>query len=273
MSASTGRRQSTPAANSSGPGSSQATMRTSFFQSDTFPPVAQYVNRATYLLSQGKPAAQIGVYFPTFSMWYGDNVSNISLLDISRQLMENQCDFDFVDEQAFSSVLIQENGTLKNLSGQSYKTIIIPSVTVISKSALDKLQKFSVSGGKVIFIGTLPSLLVDKSFLKGVNIGDLTWATHEESGNVTPKVIEALPAPDLTIDKILPQLKYLHRRLKDADLFFIFNESEEPQSFNITLQGKGKSEVWNAFTGKITTLKGTALFLGPWETKFIMKRK
>lgn len=273
MSASTARPKPIPAANSSVPATSQAAMRTSFFQSDTFPPVAQYINRAAYLLSQGKPAAQIGVYFPTFSMWYGDNGSNTSLLDISRQLMENQRDFDFVDEQALSSVLTPENGTLKNHSGQAYRAIIVPAVTAISKSALDKLQKFSDSGGKVIFIGTLPSLLVDKSFLNAVKPGDITWAIHEESGKVTPKVIEALPAPDLEIDKILPQVKYLHRTLKEADLYFIFNESEKSQSFNITLQGKGRSQIWDAFTGKITTLKGTILSLGPWETKFIIKRK
>jgi hypothetical protein len=274
MSASTAKqRPAVPSSNSSGTAAQQVVRRTSFFQSDTFPPVAQYINRATFLLSQGKPAAQIGVYFPTFSMWYGDNGSNTSLLDISRQLMENQCDFDFIDEQALSSVLTPGNGILKNLSGQVYRAIIIPSVTVISKSALDKLQKFSASGGKVIFIGNLPSIVVDKSFLDATKTGDITWAIHEESGKVTPGVIEALPAPDFKIDKIITQVKYLHRTLEDADLYFIFNESKEPQSFNISLQGKGRSQVWNAVTGRITTLKGTSISLGPWETKFIIKRK
>jgi hypothetical protein len=274
MSASTSRRPLlTAPAGVPGNPASQAVQKSSFFLSDTFPQIAQYINRATYLLSQGQPAAQIGVYFPTLSMWYGDNESNTSVLDISRQLMESQRDFDFVDEQAFSSVLVSENGSLKNLSGQHYRVIIIPSVTAISKSALDKLEKFSSSGGKVIFIGKMPSLLVDKSFLNADKTGDISWAIHEESGKVTPEVLKALPDPDLKIDRAIPGIKYLHRTMKDADLYFIFNESEVPQSFNISLQGKGKSHIWNATTGLISTFKGTAISFDPWETKFIIKKK
>jgi hypothetical protein len=248
-------------------------IRKSFFQTDTFPPVAQYINRATYLLSQGKPAAQIGLYFPTLSLWYGDNGANTSLLDISRQLMESQRDFDFIDEQAFSSFPDLEKGTLENLSGQSYRAIIVPSVSVISKSTLDKLKRFSVSGGKVIFIGTLPSLIVDKSFRNALKAVDIPWAIHDASGKVTPDVIEQLPAPDFKIDKTLPFIKYQHRALADADLYFIFNESKEPQSFNISITGKGRLQEWDALKGTIFNLKGTYISLGPWETRFIIKRK
>ncbi len=274
MSASTSRRASarTPA-NSPAGQAAQPASKTSFFLSDTFPSLARYINRSSYILSQGRPAASIGVYFPTTSMWYGDNESNASVLDIARQLMENQRDFDFVDEQALSSVLIIENGSLKNLSGQAYRVIIVPPVTVISKSALDKLQNFSSSGGKVIFIGKIPALMADKSYLKSDKPGDLKWAIHEESVKITPMVLEALPEPDLKIDRILPQIKYLHRTLRDADLYFIFNESEEPLSLNISLMGNGKSQVWDASTGNISDLKSTSLALGPWETKFIIKLK
>jgi hypothetical protein len=65
MSASTSRpRTETAAANAAEKPVAQPQRRTSFFQSDTFPPVAEYINRATYLLSQGRPAAQTGLYFP-----------------------------------------------------------------------------------------------------------------------------------------------------------------------------------------------------------------
>jgi hypothetical protein len=73
--------------------------------------------------------------------------------------------------------------------------------------------------------------------------------------------------------RAIPQIKYLHRTWKDADLYFIFNESEKLQSFNITLQGRGKSRIWNAATGQISPLISTALFFEPWGTKFIAVRK
>jgi len=265
MSASTGRQQP-----STIKPPVQSPRRTSFFQSDTFPPVAEYINRATYLLSQGRPAASIGLYFPSMSMWFGDNGSNDSMLEIARLLTENQRDFDFIDEQALTSILKLENGALKNLSGQSYRTIIIPSISAISTSSLKKFQEFAASGGKVIFAGNLPSLAVEKNFLKAVKPGDLSWAPHDESGKINDKILQLLPPPDFKIDNTLPQLKYLHRTWKDADLYFIFNESKEPVSFNASFGEKGKKQTWDAVTGAISKFKVSAISLGPWETKFII---
>jgi hypothetical protein len=274
MSASTARTQPVvPPANASARPANQVAPRPNFFLTDTFPPVAQYINRASYLLSQGKPSAQIGIYFPTMSMWYGDNESNTSVLDIARQLMENQRDFDFVDEQALTSILTLESGTLKNLSGESYRALIVPSISVISNAALLRLKEFAASGGKVIFIGNLPSLVVDKSFVNATKPSDLTWAVHEETGKLTSVVFEALPEPDLKTDKTVPQFKYLHREWRDADLYFIFNEGQEPQSLNISFPGKGRKLIWDATTGQILKMKGSSFSFEPWETKFVIIKK
>jgi hypothetical protein len=114
MSASTPREPAAPPAGTQQRPASQVARPLSFFLTDTFPPVAQYINRASFLLSLGRPAASIGLYFPSMSMWYGDNGSNDSMLEIARLLTENQFDFDFIDEQALTSILKLENGALKN---------------------------------------------------------------------------------------------------------------------------------------------------------------
>ena len=119
-----------------------------WLMSEEFPDVAAYINRISYILSQGRPAAQIALYHPTSSMWLGDDESNTSVLAITKSLLERQRDFDFVDEQALCSVLKPDGGTLKNLSGQSYRAVIIPSVTAMSKTTLECLKKFKESGGK-----------------------------------------------------------------------------------------------------------------------------
>jgi hypothetical protein len=51
----------------------------------------------------------------------------------SPQLLEHQRDFDFVDEQALSSLLALEGGTFRNLSGQRYRAVLISSVSAISR--------------------------------------------------------------------------------------------------------------------------------------------
>lgn len=252
--------------------------RISFFMTDTFPPVAEYFNRATYLLSIGQPAAQIALYYPTSSMWLGDNDANTLCLSVAKKLMDSQHDFDFVDEQALSSVLKLEKGGLKNLSGQSYSTIIIPSISAISRAALEKLKVFAKSGGNVIFLGRTPGLIIDKTFLDASKPNVFSWATCEPSGEFTPAIIELLPKPDVEFDRLCPEIKYLHRKLADADLYFFFNESPDRKVLIATITGGVHVQVWDAMLGNIkseeeTTFKrGFAqlpLILDPWETKFI----
>lgn len=252
---------------------SQAPSSLSFFLTDTFPPVAQYINRAAYLLSQGRPAASIGLYFPSMSMWYGDNDSNDSMLEIARQLMENQQDFDFVDEQALTSVLKIEDGGLKNLSGQVYRTIIVPSISAISDASIKKLEQFTSSGGKVIFAGNLPSLVVNENFITASKLTDIPWAIQVDAATNSDVFLDLLLPADFKTDKTLPQVKCLHRVCKDAGLYFIFNESRKTVSFNISFEEKGKKQIWDAATGNILKFKGSALTLGPWETKFIIIKK
>lgn len=256
--------------------------RPSFFQTDSFPPVASYINRASFLLSQGRPAAKIGLYFPSLSFWYGDNESNTSLLYVSQQLLENQHDFDFIDEQALASVLSPENGTLINFSKQAYSAIIVPSISVTSQGSLEKLKKFADAGGTVIFMEKQPELVIGKSFYKAGKTENMAWAKIEITGKITPAVLNSLPPSDVKLDKFCSDIKYQHRKMKDAELFFIFNEGKEKQSFEVTLSGKGKPQIWDAMTGKVNNLqkfvKGDGevslpLVFEPYETKFIVISK
>jgi hypothetical protein len=251
----------------------------SFFTTDSFPRVAQYLNRATYLLSVGRPAAQIALYYPTSSMWLGDDESNTSSVSIVQKLLEKQQDFDFIDEQALTSILTIEKGSLKNLSGQSYHAVIIPSISVISQVALEKLKAFAASGGKVIFMGHEPSLTTGQTFLKANGPSKLDWAIREPSGELNPNILNALPHADLAFEQPAPAIKYLHRQFKDGELYFIFNESAQKISNRAVLAGNGKAQTWDAFSGKIETISGSASIKGystlslnfePYETKFII---
>lgn len=246
---------------------------------EEFPSIARYIHRASYLLSQGRPAAQIAVYHPTSSMWLGNEESSTYVLKLMQQLLENQRDFDFIDEYALSSLLVLKKGSFRNLSGQSYTTVIVPSAYSISKAALGRLQLFAVSGGQVVFLGREPSLIVEKTFLNASGPSDLSWAIREPSGELTPIVMESLPQPDVKFVQPCPFVKYVHRQLNDADLYFFFNESLEKQAFNAILAGSGHVQKWDAMTGEIEILTGINqdkrvmqlnLELEPYETKFII---
>jgi hypothetical protein len=230
-------------------------------------------------LANGIPAAQVALYHPSSNMWMGDTVANKSTLDIAQALSEHQIDYDFVDDQGLSSVFTLEKGTFKNLSGQSYTTVIIPSIDYIPETVMNRLKTFSANGGKVVFMGRVPSIMVGKTFLNAVKAPVVNWGFKEASGQLTANVINYISKADVRLDKAIRGIKYLHRNWKDAELYFFFNESDQEQNAQATLSGNGKAQVWDAFTGDIKPAKISSstggsitmpLHLGAHETKFII---
>jgi hypothetical protein len=240
------------------------------------PSLGWYVSRSQHLLAIGRPAAQVALYHPTDSMWLGDRESDSATLSLVTQLMEHQIDFDHIDADTLTSVCTLEGGGLKNLSGQVYKAIVIPSCTVIQKSMLDRLRAFASAGGKVIFVGRTPTMLIDKTFMNPeAGAPDLSFATIEPTPQITDKVVAALPKPDVKLDSACAPIKYNHRSLKDGELYFFFNESDQPQTRTATLAGTGQVQVWDATSGTMQALAGATasavpLKLEPYEAKFIV---
>jgi hypothetical protein len=238
-----------------------------------------YVSRASYLLAIGRPAAQIALYHPTDNMWLGDQESDSITVKLTNELMEQQIDFDYIDQDSFTSPFTLEGGGIKNMSGQVYSAVIIPSSIVIQKKVLERLRAFAAAGGKVMFVGRTPTMVVDRTFMNPEGAPDLSFATIEAKPEITPRVVFALPKPDVKLDAICPQVKYLHRALKDGNVYFFFNESDKVQTNAATVTGSGKVQVWDATTGTISNVSGAKsgknsvtlpLVLAPYESRFIV---
>lgn len=274
-----------PSAGAPAATSAPGTRTRSFYYRDPgFPAVAAYVNRLSYLLGEGRPAAQIGLYLPSSSFWVADEAHgkqiNEQLLGLAHQLIATQNDFDFVDEQALATVLRLEGDRLVNLSGQSYRAIIVPPATAITQAALTQLRRFAAAGGRVIFLGEAPRLVVDKTFRDASGPADLGWATlHQADATFSAAVRNALPPADLTLATTAPLVSYTHRQLRDADVYFIFNSGDEPLATAATLAGQGRAETWHADTGKIDPLEGAmptargvtvSLQIPPWSTTVVV---
>jgi len=241
--------------------------------------IGNYVSRAQHLLAIGRPAAQILYLHPTDSMWMNDKESDDDTVKLVTQLLEHQIDFDHIDSDELASVLTLKGGELQNLSGQTYKGVIYPTATVITKAVLERLRAFAAAGGKVVFVGRTPTMVVDRTFLHAEGPPDLSFATLEPSVGITPRVIAALPPPDVKLDTPCPSIKYIHRSLKDGEVYFFFNESKDPQTRTATLAGTGQVQVWDANTGKIQPLEGAPkasgratvpLTLAAYETRFLV---
>jgi hypothetical protein len=129
-------------------------------------------------------------------------------------------------------------------------------------------------------VGKTPGLIVDQTFLDMKDVPDLSFATLiEPAGDITPRVIAALPRPDVKLDAEFPRLTYTHKSWADADMYYFFNESNHAESRMATIAGHGQAQAWDLATGEIhpmtaATAVGDALrvplVLGPYEAKVIV---
>jgi hypothetical protein len=244
-----------------------------------------YGNRMSYLLSVGLPAAAIGLYYPTTSGWLGDFEADRCGLSIARQLLEQQRDFDFVDEDSLQQTLTVESGALVNKSGQRYRAFLIPPLTVISARAMARLEAFARSGGQVIFLRRLPELSVGRSYRDAApGPKEVPWAFLEPRIELTADVLSRLPAPDVVLQmgpaNTAPTcVKCLHRRLADADVYFLFNEGAQTLQVVALLSGIGTPQYWDATTGgRLTPAAGSRegsysripLRLEPYESRTVV---
>lgn len=271
-----------------------------------WPALMEYVRRVSYVLSIGRPAASVAVYIPSSSMWLNDGNADTAFVSTERMLSERQIDFDIINRNALAADLKALPGAFDSMSGNRYRAVIIPAAEILSQPELDRLRAFARGGGKVLFLGAMPSLISGRTILhaRAATPADFAFATVETTAQLpptptppaqppaTPPSPQAIPpAIEAALARILPRrdrdvrlgtpdpaLMVLTRRLKDANVYFFFNESGQPCSHAVTLRGAGATvRAWDPATGSILPVASQAghhdrtiqLDLKPYETRLI----
>ncbi|HOO99897.1 MAG TPA: glycosyl hydrolase [Bacteroidales bacterium] len=169
-----------------------------------------YVGRLSYLLSLGEPGIRTALYYPVNDIWAGGpDVKTIcsSNDDLARILLENQCDFDLIDDDILANEAVKiKNGKLK-IGPMEYNSIFISRNEFMPAGSAEKIEKFIRTGGKVIWVDN------DKS--KGTLPGAIFTTTEDLSQHIEPVV--HLTDPDRHI-------RVCKRIMDRASLYFVTNE-------------------------------------------------
>jgi hypothetical protein len=272
-----------------------------------WPALMQYLQRLTYVMSMGRPAAQVALYIPSSSMWLNDSASDTAFVSSERMLAERQIDFDIINQDALATDLKAGPGYLESMSGNRYHAVIVPSAEVLTQTELDRLKALAKGGGKVFFLGRTPTLISGRTIkdARAATAADFAFATVETSAQLPPTPTPPAAAPatppgpqvvpaeietalnavvgtkDVALDAPDTALKVMTRRLKDADVYLFFNEGAQGSSHSVTLKTAGKTvEVWDPATGTVSPVAATAatggvtvkLDLKPYETELLTVR-
>jgi len=255
--------------------------RTTLMEQPELATLMPYAGRMSYLMSMGRPTASVALYLPSSSMWLNDRVADTQFVSTERFLSEHQIDFDIVSEDALAKDLVLGKGAFVTMSGNQYRTVILPAVSLISQAVLERLRSFATSGGHVLYLGRTPSLIAGKTILNARTPGpdEFSWATvvpGELSPTPTPSdnppaqtplaqvipptmlqaILDATPIRDVVLGQPSTAWRILKRRWKDADVYLIFNEGAAASNHTVRFIGRGKKmEVWDPQTGTIAPLR------------------
>ena len=278
----------------------------SYMGESGFLELATYVRRMSYLMAMGRPDATVALLLSTSSLWLGNDAADTAFVATERLLSEHQIDFDIISDDALGRDLKALPGRFETRSGNRYRTVILPAPVLLSAEAEARLKSFAGGGGKVLFLGSRPSLIAGRTIRDAASAtaSEFSWATvvnaelpptpippaypptEPPQPQVVPREIlaainMAVIAPAVRSSVPDPALRVMRRRWRDADVYLFFNEGASVINHEVTLMSRGHLvEEWNAQTALITALpvkrRGghpvLPLELEPYQTEVVVVR-
>jgi hypothetical protein len=253
-------------------------------------PWVSYLARSSYMLQQGHFGADV-IYF------YGEDSNLTAIYAQKSPDIPDGYGFDYVNADALIHTLkVDAEGRITTPGGTTYRLLgLAPYSGHMSLPVLRAIHQLVMNGGSVAGPKPTddPSLadsLSEFDRLTHELFGDGNGVHHVGKGTVYAgqTVAEALAAmhvpPDFDYTKSDPNanLKFLHRKLSDGDLYFVDNRSDNPVQLDATFRVAGRTpELWYAETGSaerasFTIAEGRTtvpLKLEPWGTVFVVFRK
>lgn len=239
--------------------------------------IENHFARLNTALTRGKPVVKVAVIHPVESYWinFGPDENTFEIReqldkkfsDIIEWLLFGTVDFDFISESLLPSQIKSTNETLC-VGSMEYDAVIIPDCITIRRSTLDILEKFSASGGKVIFAGQCPKYidavkdcsaiaLYDKSICIPFDKIELLKALEEYQ---TIKILNTDGTPTSNLlynmreDNSCRWLFIAHGSEHICDPIFTATAEKEyttPQKIRIYLCGEYYPTLYNTLDGKV----------------------
>jgi hypothetical protein len=243
-----------------------------------------YAQRCQALLQQGKPVVDVAVFT-------GEEIPRRAVLPDRLTALPGIAEYgyDSFNPDALLRLAAVHNGRITLPGGASYAALVLPGPHPLSPDAgmmsvavAKRLQQLVKAGGTVLAAAPVthtPGLLhypaADDTVRQIMQQLQLkTWQQWRLERDVIALDSAGQPAPDVL---------WTHRRLPDADIYFISNQQDSTRIINLSFRIAGKvPELWDPVTGDIHTAKewsnqkgrtALPLQLPPSGSMFIVLRK
>lgn len=242
-----------------------------FYQGKAF---ADYLRRCNFILQQGKPVNDVAYFI-------GEDAPKMT--GIRDPEIPSGYSYDYINAEVILQRLSVKNGWFVLPDGMRYKLLVLPQLETMRPEVLQKLYELAKQGG--LILGPAPKRSPSLQHFPKADeevrkIAAAMWKLPNVwSGKRIEEVLTLPPDITLTAREVL----YTHRTAKDADYYFLSNQTDTTVNISPTFRIKEKQpELWDAVTGKIrelpsfsATTNGTTvpLQLEAYESAFIVFRK
>jgi hypothetical protein len=257
----------------------------------------QYLARCQFLLRQGLPVADILYLTP-------EGAPHVfrpppSALAGSKVMPDRRgYNFDGIDPATLIHRVTARGGKLVLPDGMSYRVLVLPETETMTPELLAKIRDL-VKGGATV-IGSRPQKSPSLAHSPRCDaevkrLADEIWggtppAAHTNDVFVPPYPDYATVAKRLAAMNVPPDfassrpLRYDHRHLKKAEIYFVSNPSNAIQEVTCDFRVAGQQpELWDPITGQARLLPGfkstpdgclqMPLRFEPYESHFILFRR
>ncbi len=252
-------------------------------------PWVTYLARSSYMLQQGRFHADV-LYF------YGEDSNLTAIFERKSPDVPKGYGFDYINADALIHELSVADGEIATKSGMRYKVLgLDPYSRHMSLPVLRALYALVEAGANVAGPKPTddPSLADDQGEFRRLAtllFGDGSGVHKAGKGTVyagmdLQKVLDALDVkPDFaySVSHGEAAVEFVHRKLADADIYFVDNRSDDPHAIRATFRVAGRlPELWRAETGETEPVSyeirqgrtTVPLNLEGWGTVFVVFRK
>jgi hypothetical protein len=229
-------------------------------------PFTTYLSRNSFLLQQGTFVADIAYYL-------GEGIpSSVPYWKKITPEPPSGYDYDFLGTDVLLKDTKVENGKIVLKSGMTYQILVLPDLQEITPQVISKLKELIVAGATVVGPKPIksPSLSdypnADRfveytaNELWGDADGQLVYHNAYGKGHVYWGIPLASVFAEMKVHKDVDYTKphtntylsWIHRKTKDADIYFISNLRNQKEEVKIEFNVSGKTpELWHSDTGLI----------------------
>jgi hypothetical protein len=224
------------------------------------PELARYLSRLCWLLQQGEAVADVALYVPNEDLFATMGRAQGGSLDTWREASRRipnaipatvrtaGMDYDLIDDDA-----------LTVMAPERYRVVIIPTTTRLPKATAVWLDRVRATGGAVLTVDSVVQLP----------------GAFQTTADRLADALVAVVSPDLAISPPAPDIGFVHRRCRDAEVYVVANTGPITRTFRIVARTNlAGYEQWDAMSGQVlragASAEGIELMLHPYEATVVV---